>query len=215
MTDTPGSSRPSTGESPATVPVRTAKRRSTPSDVEIFVADEQDAHPIDTHRWMRLAAQVLTDEGVEGINGGDVEMSLLFVDETAIAELNQQHLGKEGPTDVLSFPIDGIVATSTGRFPDNSPIGPTFDDDEEDAQVPTMLGDVLICPSVAARQAPEHQGDLHDGSLDDELALLVVHGILHLLGHDHHVDAEAAVMQGRERALLLAHHRRPGTEVSS
>lgn len=207
MTEDPGSSRPSAGPAPLTVPARTATRRTTPADVEIYVADEQDAVPVDTHRWMRLAAQVLTDEGIEGIHGGSVEMSLLFVDEASIAELNRQHLGQEGPTDVLSFPIDEVMSASSGRYPDNSPAGPTFDDDDPDDDLPTMLGDVLICPAVAARQAPEHLGQHHDGSLDDELALLVVHGILHLIGHDHAEPEEAVRMQAREVALLAAHHR--------
>jgi probable rRNA maturation factor len=195
---------------PSTVSIRTATRRSTPSSVEIYVADEQDAMPIDTQRWMQLAAQVLTDEGVEGLHGGAVEMSLLFVDETTIAELNQQHMGKSGPTDVLSFPIDGLVGASTGRFPDNSPLGPTFDDEADEDDMPAMLGDVLICPTVAAGNAGEHIGErdgLHDGSLDDELALLVVHGILHLLGHDHVEEADAVKMESRETALLRAHYR--------
>jgi probable rRNA maturation factor len=99
------------------------------------------------------------------------------------------------------------MAASSGRHPDNSPVGPTFDDDDEDDELPTMLGDVLICPAVAARHAPEHAGDHHDGSVEDELALLVVHGILHLIGHDHAEADEALRMREREVALLAAHHR--------
>jgi probable rRNA maturation factor len=60
-----------------------------------------------------------------------------------------------------------------------------------------VLGDVVVCPAVAARQAPEHAG-----TTDAELALLVVHGVLHLLNYDHAEDDEAAVMQRRERELL-------------
>jgi probable rRNA maturation factor len=63
---------------------------------------------------------------------------------------------------------------------------------------------VVVCPAVAERQAPEHAG-----SYDDELALLVVHGVLHVLGHDHAGVTEAATMQARERELLQRfHHRR-------
>ena len=58
-----------------------------------------------------------------------------------------------------------------------------------------------ICPAVAAAQASGHAG-----TLDDELALLVVHGVLHVLGHDHASDAERARMQARERELLERHH---------
>jgi probable rRNA maturation factor len=178
--------------------------------VEVFVADEQDDVPVDTDRWLRLAAQVLSAQGVTGNATPDVEMSLYFVDEPAIAALNQQYMGKSGPTDVLSFPIDGedTVSHPAGRGPDNSPRGPNDDRlDEEDDEEPMLLGDVLICPTVAQRNAPEHVGPHHDGSLDDELALLVVHGILHLLGMDHMVEAEAEAMEARERALLHQFHR--------
>ena len=65
--------------------------------------------------------------------------------------------------------------------------------------LPLLLGDVVICPAVAARNAPEHAG-----SFDDEIALLVVHGILHLLGLDHADDDERDAMQDRERELLAA-----------
>ena len=130
--------------------------------------DDQADEPVDVDRWSGLATTVLADEGVDG------ELNLLFVDESAMAELNQEHLGHEGPTDVLSFPIDG---------PDAGPDG--------------LLGDVVVCPAVARRQAPEHAG-----TYDDELALLVVHGVLHVLGHDHAEDDEAAVMRDREAAHL-------------
>ena len=68
-----------------------------------------------------------------------------------------------------------------------------------------LLGDVVVCPAVAARQAPEHAG-----SYDDELALLVVHGVLHVLGMDHAEAGEAAAMQARERELLDRYHHRRG-----
>jgi probable rRNA maturation factor len=68
----------------------------------VFAADEQSSHPVDTLRWIKLAEAVLVDEGVRG----ETEVSLLFVDETAIADLNSRFLGKDGPTDVLAFPID-------------------------------------------------------------------------------------------------------------
>jgi probable rRNA maturation factor len=64
-----------------------------------------------------------------------------------------------------------------------------------------MVGDVVICPVVAWGGAADHAG-----SDDDEIALLVVHGALHLLGHDHALDEERSHMQARERALLAAHH---------
>lgn len=207
MNEDPGSTKPSATLSTDTVSTESAEL-SAPvvarprGAVEVFVADEQEAISIDTDRWLRLAAQVLAEEGVEG----GVEMSLLFVDETAISALNQQFMGKAGPTDVLSFPIDE-EATPGGRFPDNGRRGPGDDSDGEDDEMPLLLGDVLICPTVAVANAAEHLGPHHDGSVDDELALLVVHGILHLLGMDHDDDAEAELMEERERQLLHKFHR--------
>ncbi|HEX4862870.1 MAG TPA: rRNA maturation RNase YbeY, partial [Acidimicrobiales bacterium] len=65
-----------------------------------------------------------------------------------------------------------------------------------------LLGDVVICPAVAQRNAPDHAGNY-----DDELALLVVHGLLHILGMDHEDADEAEAMEARERELLARHHR--------
>jgi probable rRNA maturation factor len=181
--------------------------------IEVFVADEQDVHPIDCDRWLRLAAQVLGAEGV-GRNEESVEMSLLFVDEPSISALNEQFMGKTGPTDVLSFPID--EEASPHHIPPlaiSAPIGAPLplpsDDDDDDDDLPLLLGDVVVCPSYAATYAPHHVSDHHDGSLDDEIALLIVHGILHLLGMDHDVDAEAERMEAREQELLGLFHRPP------
>jgi probable rRNA maturation factor len=210
----PGSSQPTSDATPMSAPSPVGNFPSpTPSPagtVEVFVADEQDDLPIDTDRWLRLAVQALAAQGVTGARTPAIEMSLYFVDEPAIAALNQQYMGKEGPTDVLSFPIDGedAVSAPAGRQPDNGPQSPNDDRvDEQDDEQPLLLGDVLICPAVAARNAPEHVSDHHDGSVDDELALLVVHGILHLLGMDHMVEAEAEVMEAHERMLLHRFHR--------
>jgi probable rRNA maturation factor len=166
-----------------------------PSSIEVFAADEQQDVPIDPLRWVRLARDVLTAEGVRG----ETELTLLFVDEQSIADLNKRFLGKEGPTDVLSFPIDDD-ALERGRSPDSGGAGPgTMPPEPSD--LPTLLGDVVVCPKVAARNAPGHAG-----TLDDELALLVVHGILHLLGMDHVDDEEAELMEARERELLARFH---------
>jgi probable rRNA maturation factor len=172
-------------------------RRHGPPDgeVTVFVADEQAARPVDTDRWQALAVVVLAAEGVQG----ECELSVLFVDEATIADLNERFMGHEGPTDVLSFPIDG-EANPPGRWPDNGGPGPDrFDEDMDD--LPLLLGDVVVCPTVADRNAPGHAG-----SYDDELALLVVHGILHLLGLDHADEPGRLAMQSRERELLAAHH---------
>ena len=165
--------------------------------VAVFAADEQSDEPVDTLRWVQLAEAVLEAEGVPG----DAELSMLFVDEQAMAELNLRFLGREGPTDVLAFPIDDDVYEG-GRLPDSlGPAGPA--DDLEPSDLPTLLGDVVVCPAVARRNAPSHAG-----TYEDEMALLVVHGILHLLGMDHADDEEATVMERREQELLDRLHRR-------
>lgn len=144
----------------------------------VVVADERSGTDspgvvVDADRWRRLALEVLADSGAIG------ELTLSFVDSEDIAELNFEHMGKSGPTDVLSFPMD----------------------DEPIVGVPTLLGDVVISPAVAAGQFADHAG-----TLDDELALLVVHGILHVLGHDHAEPDETALMRARELDLLERFH---------
>lgn len=134
---------------------------------------ERDEIAIDVDRWRALAAAALDSERADG------ELTLTFIGGDEIAELNLEHMGKPGPTDVLSFPLD----------------------DEPVPGVPTLLGDVVVCPAVAAGQFTEHAG-----TLDDELALLVVHGVLHVLGHDHAEAAEATRMRDRELVLLIEHH---------
>ncbi|MEM8903327.1 MAG: rRNA maturation RNase YbeY [Actinomycetota bacterium] len=145
----------------------------------VVVLDEQAIGDVDVARWAALAADVLTAEGVSP----ELELTVAFVDPHVIAELKAEHLDGDGsPTDVLAFPIDA----------------------EPEVDGPGLLGDVVVCPVVAAEQAPANDGlrRSHDGSVDAELSLLIVHGILHLLGHDHHDDGEAAVMVEREEAHL-------------
>ena len=153
---------------------------SEPPSPTVVAADEQDEVAIDVERWSELARAVLTDEKRHG------ELTLTFVDRDEIAALNREHMGKEAPTDVLSFPLDALDAAA------EAPGG---------AGVPVLLGDVVVCPSVAAEQALSHAG-----TLDDELALLVVHGILHVVGHDHAEAHEAGAMRARELEHLQRHH---------
>lgn len=166
------------------------------TEAEVFCADEQSEVPIDLERWQSLARSVLADEGIRG----GTELSIFFVEVDDIAELNHEHMGMSGPTDVLAFPIDAgevveVVSGPTGasRGPDRSP--------PDRGDLPLLLGDIVICPVVARNQAPDHAGNL-----DDELALLVVHGTLHVLGWDHDSDSATENMRQRERQLLEAHH---------
>jgi probable rRNA maturation factor len=156
----------------------------------VFASDEQSTLEVDLPRWLRLARLVLAEERAPA----DAEVSLIFVDEDAIADLNGRFLGGDGPTDVLSFPIDDDQLPS-GRHPDTGGRGPGSATEPTDP--PIVLGDVVVCPTMAARQAPTHAG-----TVDAELALLVVHGVLHLLNYDHADEREAASMQRRERELL-------------
>lgn len=172
------------------------RRRGPEGDVQVFGSDEQDEHLVDLERWVRLAREALISEGVDG----EAELSLLFVDQETMASLNLEFMEKTGPTDVLAFPIDEIGPI--GRWPDAGSTGPDRNDEESD-DLPLLLGDVVVCPAVAVRQAPEHRH-----SVDDEIALLVVHGVLHVLGHDHAEPDEAARMRARERDLLDRLYRR-------
>lgn len=144
------------------------------SDVAIFLADEQDVS-VDTDTLIDLARHVLTEQRVPG----DMELSLLLVDVATIAELNEEHLHKVGPTDVLAFPID--------EPGESAPAGPA------------ILGDVVLCPAVAY----DHAASL-GRSPQDELRLLTVHGILHLLGMDHADPAEEREMFGLTDRLLAS-----------
>ena len=152
-----------------------------PANPVVVAVDEQDELEIDLDRWSSLARATLRHQGVT-----DGELNLLFVDTDAIHELNRLHMGKDRPTDVLSFPLD----------------------DDGDLPGETLLGDVVVSPTAAAANAPEHadQGH-HRGTTDDEIALLVVHGVLHVLGYDHVEDDEAEEMEALEQIVLLAHHR--------
>ena len=113
--------------------------------IDVFGADEQSDRPVDLGAYVGLARKVLESEGVRG----GAELSLLFVDEATIAELNERFLGHEGPTDVLSFPLDDEPVGS-GRLPDSGGTGPGESIDEAP---PDLLGDVVVCPAVASRNA--------------------------------------------------------------
>ncbi|MCJ7436689.1 MAG: rRNA maturation RNase YbeY [Acidimicrobiia bacterium] len=163
---------------------------SVATPIQVFGADEQDVVAVDVLRYLRLAQLVLDEERVPP----EAEMSVVFVGEDTIADLNERFLEGDGPTDVLAFPIDDD-ALPGGRQPDQGGRGPGSPADE--SAPPIVLGDVLVCPAVAQRQAEALGRDL-----DDELALLVVHGVLHLLAYDHAEPEATVAMQQRETELL-------------
>jgi probable rRNA maturation factor len=120
------------------------------------------------------------------------ELSIVLVDEDAMERLHVQWMDLPGPTDVMSFPMDELRPGS-----------------EDDEPVPGLLGDVVLCPTVAARQAVEA-----GHTPDEELLLLTTHGILHLLGFDHAEPDEEKTMFELQRRLLLsflAERGRPGS----
>ncbi len=142
----------------------------------ISVVSHREPEILDLGAFERLSLFVLEREEAPA----NVELSIAIVDIEEMTELNQQYRGKEGPTDVLSFECDDPCAV----------VGP----DE-----PVAIGDVVIAPQVAEAQAAEY-----GHTVEEELNLLLVHGVLHLLGYDHIEDDDAAVMQARERVLLEA-----------
>jgi len=115
--------------------------------VEVFVANEQEDEPVELERWSGLAERVLEAQRVSERS----ELSVLFVDEATISELNLRFLGREGPTDVLAFPMED-EPMQAGRFPDSGGSAPGWEPPESPG--PTeLLGDVVICPKVARRNA--------------------------------------------------------------
>jgi probable rRNA maturation factor len=175
--------------------IASSKRAGGDGIPEVFISDEQDDVPIDLVRWRSLALAALSHEGVRGL----CELTIYFVDEAAIADLNQEHMGKMGPTDVLAFPLDGVecIEIQGPGAITRGPARPHHDHDD----MPLLLGDVFVCPEVARQQAPSHAG-----TLDDELALLIVHGILHVLGYDHAEESDATKMREREMIILSQFH---------
>lgn len=169
--------------------------------IDVFAADEQQDVAVELERWVGLSRAVLRARGIKG----DAELSLLFVDRPAMAALNERYLGEEGPTDVLAFPIED-EPVPVGRSPDSGRTGPTTN---EGGPPFVLLGDVVICPSVAQENARRN-----GGPTENEIALLVVHGILHLLGMDHQERDEAEAMERLERKLLGRFHLPEGADAA-
>jgi probable rRNA maturation factor len=132
-----------------------------------------------------LARHVLDEMRVHPL----AELSVLLVDEEAMAGLHQRWMGEDGPTDVLAFPMDELGVPHPG--------GGQAEHGTDDDAAETLLGDVVLCPQVAVQQA-EKAGH----STAQELNLLCTHGILHLLGYDHAEPDEHATMFGLQDRLL-------------
>ena len=120
-----------------------------------------------------------------------VELSVLLVDEPAMSELHLHYMGEPGSTDVLSFPMDELRPPQPG--------GTHAEHSGEQDGIPELLGDVVICPQVAAEQARKA-----GHNAQEEMELLEVHGLLHLLGYDHAEPDEHATMFGLQDRLLAS-----------
>jgi probable rRNA maturation factor len=125
---------------------------------------------VDVGRILGVATRTAESEGAAG------DISITLVTPERMAELNERYLGKTGPTDVLSFPIDGPGDPGLGGD------GP-----------PRLIGELVLCPQVAAQQAA--------AGTEAEIDLLVAHGVLHLLGYDHDTESGAEQMRLREHKL--------------
>lgn len=144
--------------------------------MSIEVLDESDTGIVDPDHLARLARFVMDAMRVHP----EAELCIKAVDEATIAELNEQWMGKEGPTDVLAFPMDELR--------------PGLVDEEPEEGV---LGDLVLSPVVA-----ERQGETAGHGTLAEVELLTVHGILHLLGYDHAEPEEHEEMFGLQADLL-------------
>jgi probable rRNA maturation factor len=147
--------------------------------VSIEVANESGA-AVDEGTLVALSRHVLERMGIHPL----AELSVLLVDPAAMAALHEQWMDKPGPTDVLAFPMDEL---RPGRA------------DEDEEPEPGLLGDVVLCPAVAAEQAREA-----GHSAQDELHLLCTHGILHLLGYDHAEPQEKRQMFDLQAELIAS-----------
>lgn len=144
--------------------------------MQVSIVSHREPEPLNFEAFERLSLFVLEMEAVPELT----ELSIALVDEDEMARLNEQYRGVKGPTDVLSFGCDDPCPT-----PGDEPI---------------TLGDVVIAPQVAERQAAEL-----GHTIEHELDVLLVHGILHLLGYDHEAEDDAGAMAAREAALLDAY----------
>ena len=139
--------------------------------------NNESAIPIDETVLLRLMEYNLAELHVSA----DADVAIVLVDEGAMEALHVQWMDEPGPTDVLSFPMDELRPGSEDNI---TPAG--------------LLGDIVVCPAVATRQAAAA-----GHSAEEEMLLLTTHGLLHLLGYDHAEPDEEKEMFALQRRLLL------------
>jgi probable rRNA maturation factor len=147
----------------------------------IYYVNSTRGSGIDGRRLKRTVRSLLKAVGED-----DSSISVSLVNDDEIRELNKAHRGKDKPTDVLSFPL--IHSTLSEHPKDGDP--------ELDER---LLGDIVISVDTARRQAEDY-----DAALQDEVDRLLIHGVLHILGHDHEEAGERARMEAEERRLADA-----------
>ncbi|TPN89564.1 rRNA maturation RNase YbeY [Mesorhizobium sp. CU2] len=145
----------------------------TPVDIDIFV--EAGDWPAEAELARLVDGAVAAAFAESDVNGAS-ELSIVFSDDAHIRTLNAEWRGKDKPTNVLSFPAFS--------FAEGDPL-------------PPMLGDIVLASETVAREAA-----LEDKPIVNHITHLVIHGLLHLLGHDHETDAEAEEMEAIERRAL-------------
>lgn len=161
--------------------------------MSIEVNNESDSQ-VDDVALVELSRFVLDQMGVDPL----AELSVLLVDTQAMTALHMQWMELPGPTDVMAFPMDGAddgMGTFAPDHGDQSRPGAI----DQHKPMQAMLGDVVLCPEVAATQAAAA-----GHSTESELHLLTTHGILHLLGYDHGEADEEHAMFTRQAELLAA-----------
>lgn len=140
--------------------------------------NNESGEEVDERGLIALASFALEQLGIHP----QADLSILLVDETTMTDYHVRFMDLPGPTDVLSFPMDELRAPRPGE---EAPRG--------------LLGDIVLCPQVTARQAAEN-----GRTPDQEAEYLMIHGLLHLLGHDHAEPREKAVMFGLNDAIIAA-----------
>ena len=150
---------------------------------------------VEEKKLERVARHVLDRMGVSPL----AELSVVLVDVERMTDLHMKYMEEPGPTDVLAFPMDELDLRGSRGVPHGS--GHEHEHGDLDDVAPAMLGDVVLCPVVAERQAREA-----GHSTEDELQMLCTHGVLHLLGFDHGDAEEHAEMFGLQGALLSSFH---------
>mgnify|MGYP002627277414 CR=1 FL=1 len=139
--------------------------------MEVLISDEQKIINIDIDLVKEIAIEIMNSEG----SPENSQLSMVFCDDEAIKELNNEYRGKNEPTDVLSFPIELENFIPEIR----------------------MLGDIVISTETASRQAKEY-----NHSVLTEIVILLIHGLLHLHGYDHIKEEDCKKMRAREAEIL-------------